>query len=88
MMTVALTTPVWAGFAPEERLSLLGVRAHKAGRPTRITPRDLCRAVAQGMGCVSASKKHPAERLDQRFDSTILISVATGSRQAPIGTPP
>jgi hypothetical protein len=38
--------------------------------------------------CVSASKKHPVERVDQRFDSTILISVATWSRPAPIGTPP
>ena len=30
---------------PEERLSLLGVRGYKNGKPARITPRDLCRVV-------------------------------------------
>jgi hypothetical protein len=46
MMAVALTTPSIGGFAPgRERLSLLGVRGHKAGKPARITPRDLCRVV-------------------------------------------
>jgi hypothetical protein len=31
---------------PNERLSLLGVRGHKAGRPARITPRDLCHVLS------------------------------------------
>jgi len=30
----------------------------------------------------------PVERVEQRFDSTTLILVTTGSRPAPIGTPP
>jgi hypothetical protein len=53
-------------------------------------PRPISRATCGGVShdCVSASKKHPVERVDQRFDSTILISVATGSRPAPIGPPP
>jgi hypothetical protein len=46
MMTLALTTPSIGGFASRKGgFSMLGVRGDKAGRPARITPRDLCRVV-------------------------------------------
>src|ERR1700730_1757942 len=42
----ALTTPSVGGTAPERAaLHVSGVRGNKAGRPARITPRDLCRVV-------------------------------------------
>jgi hypothetical protein len=46
MMAVALTT-LRIGGSPRDPAAfhVLGVRGHKAGKPARITPRDLCRVV-------------------------------------------
>src|SRR5437899_9668635 len=45
MMAVALKTSCIGGSSPRAASFMLGVRGHKAGKPARITPRDLCRVV-------------------------------------------